>query len=258
MAWKPAPPSPKESVVASGDEEKKSVSGGGMSATDAKESIKTGGGSLRERMAALQGRGAFGAPSPSPPPVPGPKPIKRAPLVVSPPAEEPDEAAKEPQPDHAHLEDVEVEKEPSQDAETAETKEEVPEEDDEEAKERERRAAIAARMAKLGGARVGMNPPMFAPKPPAKPKPKPAPKADDAEAPEASTSPPQAVKNTPPETSEDVFSQETAKEKKESPAEDAPSIPTPVEVKETGSDTLQDVTGMSVCSIRKKIQLIAF
>ena len=48
---------------------------GAMSASDAKESITKSGGSLKERMAALQGAGAFGAPaSASPPPVPSGKP----------------------------------------------------------------------------------------------------------------------------------------------------------------------------------------
>lgn len=37
---------------------------------------------------------------------------------------------------------------------------------DPEEQERQRRAAIAARMARLGGARVGMAPPLFGPKPP--------------------------------------------------------------------------------------------
>lgn len=46
--------------------------------------------------------------------------------------------------------------------------EEVPDPDEE---ERQRRAAIAARMARLGGTRVGMGPPIFGRKPEIKPKP---------------------------------------------------------------------------------------
>ena len=42
---------------------------------------------------------------------------------------------------------------------------------DPEEEERQRRAAIAARMARLGGTRVGMGPPIFGLKPEVKPKP---------------------------------------------------------------------------------------
>ncbi|KAJ4476644.1 hypothetical protein J3R30DRAFT_3215258, partial [Lentinula aciculospora] len=96
VSWKPRQATPPDSpaVVAdesSSDQPKKS--GGGMSASDAKESIGKGG-SLKERMAALQGRGGFGAP---PPPV-SPKPAvekpkwKLPPPVASPPEEEDREA----------------------------------------------------------------------------------------------------------------------------------------------------------------------
>ncbi|KAG1718594.1 WD40-repeat-containing domain protein [Suillus paluster] len=99
QSWKPKVPSPPQSP----EPERKTA---GMSASDAMESIGKGG-SLKERMAALQGK----------------------------------EDEHEAQQDDA---------EPEQD----------PEEE-----ERQRRAAIAARMARLGGARVGMGPPMFARKP---------------------------------------------------------------------------------------------
>ncbi|KAJ7490632.1 hypothetical protein FB451DRAFT_1552277 [Mycena latifolia] len=61
VSWKPKPPSPPA--------ESSSFSAGEGEATtsDAKESIGRGG-SLKERMAALQGRGAFGAPAPAPSP----------------------------------------------------------------------------------------------------------------------------------------------------------------------------------------------
>jgi hypothetical protein len=63
---------------------------GGMSASDAKESIGLGG-SLKDRMAALQGRGAFGGipwcSSNTPKPAVE-KPKWKPPPVVSPPADE--------------------------------------------------------------------------------------------------------------------------------------------------------------------------
>ena len=64
-----------------------------MSATDAKESI-TKGGSLKERMAALQGLGAFGGgPATSPPPKPSEKPKWKPPpqVTVAPPVAGDDE-----------------------------------------------------------------------------------------------------------------------------------------------------------------------
>ncbi len=92
----------------------------GMSASDAKDSIK---GTLRERMAALQNQSGFGTGSPKPP--------------VS--AAEDGAATTEATEYEAKVED---------------------EAEDEEEKERQRRAAIAARMARLGGARFGMAPPV--------------------------------------------------------------------------------------------------
>ena len=123
---------------------------GGMSADDARQSISRGGG-LKERMAALQGKGAFGASdAPKAPPLPseqGKARVWRTVVDLPPPAAKHDEYNND---DEAAVPSA------SDDA----TKEENVEGDGdgepktEEELERERRAAIAARMAKLGGARV--------------------------------------------------------------------------------------------------------
>ncbi|KAF5360638.1 hypothetical protein D9756_005132 [Leucocoprinus leucothites] len=205
--WKPKPPSPPESpaasggsVEAAGGEGAMRGAGAGMSAVDAKESIRAGG-SLKERMAALQGRGGFGAPAP---PVTSPKPAVERPKwkpplqVASPPPVDEDDAEKDKAQEEASeeadagsiksntpsikspppivkspppiirsppsvLEDeaprVSGEGEGSQ--ENVENAEAEPVPVDEEEEERQRRAALAARMAKLGGARIGMGPPIF-------------------------------------------------------------------------------------------------
>ncbi|KAJ6585518.1 hypothetical protein B0H19DRAFT_871453, partial [Mycena capillaripes] len=76
VSWKPKPPSPpadNATFTAAAEGEGgavKSSVGSGMSASDAKESIGRGG-SLKDRMAALQGRGAFGASTPPAAPVVG-------------------------------------------------------------------------------------------------------------------------------------------------------------------------------------------
>ncbi|KAI5991110.1 hypothetical protein EDD15DRAFT_2130846, partial [Pisolithus albus] len=90
LQWKPKAPSPPPTPP---DQTSKIVGvGGGMSASDAKESI-TRGGTLKERMAALQGKGGFGAPAP-PPTLPT-KPVavekpkwKPPPAISSPPADD--------------------------------------------------------------------------------------------------------------------------------------------------------------------------
>jgi len=235
VQWKPAPPSPKETVE---DTDKKPL-GGGMSPSDAKESIKSGLGSLKERMAALQGKGAFGNASPSPPPPPGPKPARRTPLVVSPPPEDREDTDAPQANTQEQSQSETVDKESAQPSEMTEETiitEATEEEQDEATKEQERRAAIAARMARLGGARVGMSPPMFAPKPPIKPKPKPA----------SSTSPPPSETQSPAVNEEDTEPTLNPPEDVDTSlsTESAP-VATPIEVKETGSDTLQDVTGRS-------------
>ena len=168
------PSSPTSTATASVTFEPEERNQGGMSATDAKESIGKGG-SLKERMAALQGKGAFGGGSSPSPPTVGPKPAKRHPLVVSPPVEEAEDKEKglvELKLDEKQENEQRTEKEANLGTVTdggampeetkAEPADEVP---DREAKERERRATIAARMARLGGARVGMSPPLFGKKP---------------------------------------------------------------------------------------------
>ncbi|KIP05316.1 hypothetical protein PHLGIDRAFT_161643 [Phlebiopsis gigantea 11061_1 CR5-6] len=194
VSWKPRPasPSPADEPAQS---EKKPSAGVGMSAADAKAAIGAGG-SLKERMAALQGHGGFGgaAPPAAPPKPAGEKPKwKPPPQVASPP---PDES----QPrtsteDHV----VSEENEPKTGHEAEEAGEERPKDEadeksgearelDPEEAERQRRAALAARMARLGGARVGMGPPIFGQKPDVPKKPS-APKAEEpkVEAPEKDT-----------------------------------------------------------------------
>ncbi|KAF9553703.1 hypothetical protein CPC08DRAFT_217743 [Agrocybe pediades] len=236
--WKPKPPSPPSSpspsaaaasssshTQAIGDDEHAGAattglstaagarSVGTMSASDAKESI-TKGGSLKERMAALQGKGAFGAPAPAsgPPPRPAgdkPKPKWKPPppppapaagatgdddqtkttgtadiaatvqRTLSPPisissaagkSEEGDVAVggeDTPKPKRAistEGEEGAATETNENDGAAAAAAEAEGEPDPEE--ERQRRAAIAARMARLGGARVGMAPPVFGMKPP--------------------------------------------------------------------------------------------
>lgn len=128
----------------------------GMSASDAKDSIK---GTLRERMAALQNQSGFGTGSPKPPVSEKPKPVKKP--IASPPITLSQPVSSIPTEDEA----VTAEGLPAEDgaATTEATEYEAKVEDeaeDEEEKERQRRAAIAARMARLGGARFGMAPPV--------------------------------------------------------------------------------------------------
>ncbi|KAF4577285.1 hypothetical protein EYR36_005272 [Pleurotus pulmonarius] len=166
VSWKPKPPSPPSSPKSSLDGEKKAS---GMSASDAKESIGKGV-SLKERMAALQGKGGFGGPAPAPPTAPKPaveRPKWKPPPVVSPPAEEEsDPVVSEPATADVAIEaqasppiaseDASAPPAPSADEDE---KDQEPVDPDEE--ERQRRAAITARIARLGGARVGMGPPIF-------------------------------------------------------------------------------------------------
>ena len=167
VSWKPKQTSPPPSP-SNKDKERTTPVKSSMSAADAKESIGQGV-SLKERMAALQGKGGFGPTNPPPKPMtekpkwkPPPKPVnpsspseEKAPVdfeavVRSPPLEtEPTETQTEKPTESAEQED-----------EGGENKEDPEEE------ERQRRAAIAARMQRLGGARIGMAPPVIAPKPP--------------------------------------------------------------------------------------------
>lgn len=201
VTWTPKPASPPTSPRRADTEEAASAHAG-MSASDAKESI--GKLSLKERMAALQGSTAFGGPAAGgPPPRPmGEKPKWKPPPVVQRVApvggEDPDEPAKPPSMPVLvpAAPDSEGARSPgsADEEKKEETKEEAGEElmeegePDPQEEERQRRAALAARMAKLGGARVGMGPPIFGKKPDIPPKkvvkeePKPAeetPKNDD-------------------------------------------------------------------------------
>jgi hypothetical protein len=162
LSWKPKVPSPPSSpsgVDAPAPSERKV---GGMSASDAKESIGKGG-SLKERMAALQNRGGFGAPPPVAPKPALEKPKWKPPPVIAPVDNDEDdlprgESSNSPPTHSVHT----VEEEPAKEADDGDSppkaEAEEPVENDEEEEERQRRAAIAARMARLGGARVGMAP----------------------------------------------------------------------------------------------------
>jgi hypothetical protein len=163
-----------------------------MSANDAMESI-TKGGSLKERMAALQGLGAFGGGSAaSAPPKPSEKPKWKPPPQVSVVApvtgDDEEDAGASGIADTGSKPLISPLKTPSEEIlavlskspppvneEASVTVSDVPDAGDEEAdpeeEERQRRAAIAARMARLGGTRVGMAPPIFGIKPEVKPKP---------------------------------------------------------------------------------------
>ncbi|KAJ6504764.1 hypothetical protein C8R47DRAFT_956525, partial [Mycena vitilis] len=109
VSWKPKPPSPAADTAAfalpaegEGGAVKSAV-GGGMSASDAKESIGRGG-SLKDRMAALQGRGAFGAPTQPAAPVVGTG-KKWVPPPKPPVEEEEEEVATPPERGRAPMDD---------------------------------------------------------------------------------------------------------------------------------------------------------
>lgn len=178
LKWQPRERSP-PSAPAQADVVSEGGEHGGMSANDAAESI--GKMSLKERMAALQGRGGFGAPAPAPPPIqksdkpkwkPPPRPVE-APTSAS--EHEGDEEGaserasvrspiKSPMSGLSELEgdDGVLGGAGRRASGHREEKEEVGvEEDEDEEEARKRRAAIAARMARLGGARLGMAPPVY-------------------------------------------------------------------------------------------------
>lgn len=134
---------------------------GSVSASDAKESIQTGG-TVKERMAALQNRGAFGAL----PPVE--KPQWKPPPVIAPvdKDDEDDESSHDIDPvklvppvRKSTSDEKSMDENPEEQAmglDQAEGEDAVAVDSEEE--EKQRRAALAARMARLGGARVGMAP----------------------------------------------------------------------------------------------------
>lgn len=168
LAWKPRAPSPPPSPGQTDSSDGPANPSTGMSASDAKESIGQGGMSLKDRMAALRGQGfqvgGGGSSSPSPPPKPADKPkwkppptIARTPSIgdVENPASP---GAEESTGDQPRSDDLDVQPDTAAEEPTGSAEDE----------ERERRAAIAARMARLGGARVGMGVPTFGQKPAAK------------------------------------------------------------------------------------------
>ncbi|KAG2138578.1 uncharacterized protein EDB93DRAFT_1164777 [Suillus bovinus] len=186
QSWKPKVPSPPQSP----ESERKTA---GMSASDAMESIGRGG-SLKERMAALQGKTNQGWKPPPPVLTPADEAVSQDgaidPQGSSPPA------TGDPDSDPT---DLKGEHEAQQDAAEIEQ--------DPEEEERQRRAAIAARMARLGGARVGMGPPLFAKPSPKKPAtPPPQPKQDEeATLPDSEvTSPPAETISPPADVREEV------------------------------------------------------
>ncbi|GJJ12400.1 hypothetical protein Clacol_006642 [Clathrus columnatus] len=240
VSWKPTPPSPKDD----GDDEKTGEKKhSGMSADDAKESIAAGG-SLKARMAAWQGNIQPSGGSLTGAPPPAPKPLRK-PFVPRPPTPDEDEkegASKQKEPvavPHRRLDNWDPlaaisaavsarQRSPSPPAqderadgetaiETAVEEKDKDEEQDEAAKEHERRAALAARMARLGGARIGMAPPII-PK-----KPKPFVSADEEPVKSNSSAP---VRVLPLPGGGTVQS----------------NVETPTEVKETGSDTFRMIT----------------
>ncbi|KAH9035608.1 hypothetical protein EDB84DRAFT_1485222 [Lactarius hengduanensis] len=184
--WKPRAPSPPHSPQPVNRNDHS------MSATDAKESI-TKGGSLKERMAALQGLGAFGGgPATSPPSKPSEKPKWKPPpqVTMAPPVtgDDGEDVSTSEVADTSSIPAVSPLKTPDEEIMAVLSKSPPPvseeasvivsdvpgereEEADPEEEERQRRATIAARMARLGGTRVGMGPPIFGPKPEVKPKP---------------------------------------------------------------------------------------
>ncbi|KAF5319923.1 hypothetical protein D9611_011013 [Ephemerocybe angulata] len=176
-SWKPRPPSPSSPATAEPTQESSSKASAGLSASDAKESIVRGG-SLKDRMAALQGKGAFGAPPPVAPKPALEKPKWKPPPVVAAP-EDDDDAEPRQQPNLGDIiksPPTAKSPEPGEEKEAVEGEGAAPAETegeegavDPEEEERQRRAAIAARMARLGGARVGMAP-VFGKRPPPPPK----------------------------------------------------------------------------------------
>lgn len=182
--WKPKPldpPSPnKQATFVSTTQEvsqasDEHVQSAAMSATDAMSTISKGGGSLKERMAALQGKGAFGeSSSNAAPPLPTHEGKPRVWRSSPAPPIEPRKVEESASPTADHSEDAGYQRSPMEpspispsnehqtaDAQAGEATEQKDAEvsdqpQTEEDQEREKRAAIAARMARLGGARVGM------------------------------------------------------------------------------------------------------
>lgn len=142
--------------------ESKEEQGAAMSAADALTSISKGG-SLKERMAALQGVGAFGGAEKKPPPPPPTGKVWKRPAVqeMEPEPQGETEAEKPSSSDTglAH-EPLPSSDEPREVESISKDDDVAKEEETEEEQEKARRAAIAARMAKLGArGPMGMMPP---------------------------------------------------------------------------------------------------
>ncbi|KAL4073317.1 hypothetical protein V8B97DRAFT_1953941 [Scleroderma yunnanense] len=209
IQWKPRPPSPSTAsdqpskIIGGGST---GTSGAGMSASDAKESISRGG-TLKERMAALQGKGAFGGTAPAPPVSPKPASVEKPkwkppPRVASPPALDDDGAAghaasRSPPPRRTTSPSFDVLNKANEgEADAAPTEGDHGTTDHEE-EERQRRATLAARMARLGGARIGMPPPAIAPKPSMRKSSTPIPAPEPAQETKAEEQSSQAVDEPP-------------------------------------------------------------
>lgn len=169
--WKPKPvepPSPKQATPTADAQTEEDGQGGGMSASDAMSSITRGGGTLKERMAALQGKGAFGSSDAgSAPPLPSHEGKPRVWKASPAPPIEPKKADT-----GLNVENIRYDpsapssaldaplsagdSEKNRSVTGGEEDQSGNPPDDGEESERERRAAIAARMARIGGARLGM------------------------------------------------------------------------------------------------------
>ncbi|TIA99130.1 hypothetical protein E3P96_02992 [Wallemia ichthyophaga] len=152
LNWQP----PAERKVSSGEGRS------GLSANDAASSISRPGGSLKDRMAALQGAfGSASAPSPGPKPEVKPKETKQADDIKS-PIEESDQQDRSESVNVRSTDDPDVAKGAASDV-VKDHSDEPEANGDEDAKnaeeDRVKRQDIAARMARLGGMRLG-GPPM--------------------------------------------------------------------------------------------------
>ena len=173
----PKPSTPSDNVQ-SREGERESPWTGGVSAANAVESIGHGG-SLKERMTALQGKGAFGGP---PPPIaPGPsieRPKRRRPPPVLGPMTSRDESkeaiagvdASSREASRSLPPRVAASLSPERQGTASYEEDSLVQEGDGrdhglEEEERQRRRVITARIAHLGSAKVSMGPPIVAPRP---------------------------------------------------------------------------------------------
>lgn len=195
-----------------------------FSAADAASAIAAGGG-LKARLAALQGSGfgssAEASPAP-PPPAAKPRVWKKAvvPYEAPPKPERPrpaeDETAETEEDHHRddhHHDDAPEAHPAAEEGEADAAAADEPKDPEEE--ERQRRAAIAARMARLGGARVGMGMPVFGMKPPV-----PAPiRKDSGTDTEAAAAPARQASASPPVPRKEPSIEEPSESVRDSVAE---------------------------------------